>query len=634
MHVLRIPNSLQRPVREWGGRLLLFAAFLPAVLLSLRRMSDTDIWAHLKCGEYFFEKGAILKTHYFNCSWPDFPYLNHEWLFQAIIYKVYNFSGEAGIIGLQMFLIVFSFFLLYKTVGLYTGDRLISAGLIALGVMASQHRFALRPQHFSFVFLLYFLFSLHKYQRGDRRYAWFMPAVMAFWVNIHAESLWGIIVPAVFISMEYIKMRLGNGMSRADMRRIVLIFCLVIAASMLNPFGYKTVFWPLFVMKEQFAGVIEIFPSKEIGFIYFWAYFAIFAASSFANWRRIDKTWLALSAIFACIAWTANRGIPHFVFVSGPLIAANLTDLSERFEGRKKAAALFSLVARVIPALFILWILWFIATHQQFTRKYDGVPYPEGALRFVKANGIKGNVFNNHAWGGYIIWNSYPDLKPYIDGRFFRKKFYDEFNHVMSVSPGWQDILAKYDITIALLPYSASEKGTLNDRLFSLPNWRLVYWDDESLLYLKDTPGDAGVIGRYGNSIINPDRQLYGYGESSPRLIEKADAAARLDLLSAPESWKAQLVAANTAFLKGDYPYAVSRYEALKGKLAGGEAWRLLRLAMGYRRMGDITKAEEYARESVKAAPQSGAAADLLKELRLLRQGKTGAAAGQENQDK
>lgn len=620
----RFMTSLPRSndVNKPADIVLLAGALALAVVGSLRRMSDTDIWAHLKCGEFFFEKGAILRTHYFNCSWPDSPYLNHEWLFQAIIYKVYSYFGEAGIVTLQVLLVLLSFVVLSRIIRLYTGNRIIAAGVLAVGIMASSHRFVLRPQHFSYVFLLYFLFSLHAYRKGFRKYVWFMPLLMAAWVNIHAESLWGVIVPAVFIAVEYVKTLRGSGMGKADMRRLLFIYSLVLAAAMLNPFGYKTIFWPLFVMKEQFAGVEEILPPIVSRYRPFWAYCLIFAVSSIINARRADPTWLTLSLLFCAVAWTANRGIPHFVFVSGPLVAVNLEDIFSGARFQKRTAVFAASGARVLLALYIFGTIYSVTTHPLFMNKYDSYSYPEGALHFMQVNGVSGNVFNHHAWGGYIIWNAYPRLKPYIDGRFFRKKFYDEFNYILSVGPGWQDLLAKYNITIVLMPYSGTESGTINDRLFSVPHWRLVYWDDESLLYLKDTPENMGVIDRYGNDLFNPDRQLYEFNESSPDIVDKADAAARLNLMSAPGSFKALHMAADTAFLKGDYRTAIDQYQSLMDRGYGKKAWFYYRLARGYKYIGDMQKSDEHAKRGMIAAAGSSSDAAVADEMRLFQQSK------------
>ena len=91
-------------------RVLVLASLALAFVYSLRRLADTDLWGHLKCGEYLFTQGAILKTHLYNCSWPDFPYLNHEWLFQAIIYGIHRYAGETGLVALQVLLVVLIFY--------------------------------------------------------------------------------------------------------------------------------------------------------------------------------------------------------------------------------------------------------------------------------------------------------------------------------------------------------------------------------------------------------------------------------------------------------------------------------------------------------------------------------------------
>jgi len=64
-------------------------------------MADTDLWGHLACGRYLLDTGRILTTHFFNCSWADFPYVNHSWLFQAVIAFVERLSGEPGLMALQ-----------------------------------------------------------------------------------------------------------------------------------------------------------------------------------------------------------------------------------------------------------------------------------------------------------------------------------------------------------------------------------------------------------------------------------------------------------------------------------------------------------------------------------------------------
>jgi hypothetical protein len=599
--------------------LLLIGTFALAIVYSLRRMSDTDLWAHLKCGEYFFEKGEILQTHYFNSSWPDYPYLNHEWLFQAIIYRIHDYAGEVGLIIIQVLLVLVSFFVLYRIMRHYTDNVLLIVIIISLGILASSHRFSLRPQHFSYIFLMYFLFSLHMYQMGKRRYSYILPLVMVLWVNIHAESLWGIFVPGIFLITEFTKAIWAKESDKRYLYHFALIYVLIILASLINPFTYKTIIWPLIVMKEQFAGVEELLAPTSIKYAIFWIYFLIYVISSAMNIKRIDPTWLTLSIVYAVIAWTANRGIPHFVFVSAPFIIVNISEAIDKSHMKTKIKPFHSYIARVLLLMLIGFIIFSVVLSPLYLNKYDNYRYPEGAINFIEKNKVKGNIFNHHPWGSFIIWTSYPRLKPYIDGRFFFKKFYDEYYHILGVGIGWQKILSKYDISIILLPYSSSDQATLNDGLFSASDWHLVYWDDFSLLYIKDTTEDQYVVREYGNRLFSPDRQLYDYGPMSEETIKKANLIAEKNLVHARQSYKALISAANTSFLLGDNDKAVKRYEEALIYMDVQNAWIYYRLALSYRNLGNIKKTEEYLLKCLSLAPDFEEGKRLLKEVQFLR---------------
>ena len=306
--------------------LLITGLFCLVFVLSLRRLSDYDLWGHLKAGEYLFRTGSILTTHYFNCSWPEFPYLNHEWLFQAISYGLYNYGGEALLVALQMFLVLFSFALLYKTVRLYSDNIPVIVFVLALGVLASSHRFVLRPQHFSYVFLLTNLYCLHQYTKGRTGYLYLLPPVMLLWVNIHAESLWGIAVPAIFLVTEAAGVYFRHERN-TNLKKLFFVFVLVVLASLINPFTYKTVIWPFLVMSEQFAGVEELLPPNTLKYLPFWIYFGIFVLAAFFSIGRIKIHFLFVAVFFSVAAWIANRGIPHFIFASAPVVVAGFSEI-------------------------------------------------------------------------------------------------------------------------------------------------------------------------------------------------------------------------------------------------------------------------------------------------------------------
>ena len=65
---------------------------------------DTDLWYHLSGGRYFWQNGAIAKDAFFSYITPPKSWYNYYWLFQVIIYKIFQWTGYYGLIVLRCFL--------------------------------------------------------------------------------------------------------------------------------------------------------------------------------------------------------------------------------------------------------------------------------------------------------------------------------------------------------------------------------------------------------------------------------------------------------------------------------------------------------------------------------------------------
>ncbi len=574
--------------------LLITGLFCLVFVLSLRRLADYDLWGHLKAGEYLFRTGSILTTHYFNCSWPEFPYLNHEWLFQAISYGLYNSGGEALLVALQIFLVLFSFALLYKTVRLYSDNIPVIVFALALGVLASSHRFVLRPQHFSYVFLLINLYCLHQYVNGRTGYLYLLPPVMLLWVNIHAESLWGIAVPAIFLVTEAAGVYFRHE-NNTNLKKLFFVFVLVVLASLINPFTYKTVIWPFLVMSEQFAGVEELLPPTTLKYLPFWIYFGIFVLSAFFSIGRIKIHFLFVAVFFSVAAWIANRGIPHFIFASAPVVVAVLSGA-----GRNDK---INYLLRLLLLSLIAAAVFSIVTDKRYLRKFDNVPYPEGAVKFIKDKEIKGNMFNLHGWGGYIVWELFPPVRTYIDNRFFYKKFFDEYEKILSGEMEWQYLLNKYKINIVLLNYSPTNDINLRDHLFRSSEWRLVYWDDYSLLYLRNEAGFSAINDRYGMHVVNPDTNRFSPDERDKAGMLPAFEDVRKNIENAEDSWLARFILGSIQYSSGDMQGSARSFEEALRLSLGQSPAIYFNLGQAYMATGRLQGAEESFKKVIKLEP-------------------------------
>ncbi|MBN2054511.1 hypothetical protein JW905_06290, partial [bacterium] len=119
--------------------------------------------------------------------------------------------------------------------------------------------------------------------------------------------------------------------------------------------------------------------------------------------------------------------------------------------------------------------------------------YPDTAIALIDEWHIRGNVFNQYDLGSYLIWKWYPRRKVFIDGRnqVYPVEFFKEYLSVNASAANLDRVMDKYGIDCVLVvnqvPPPGSPRGVYN-YLSESQVWRLVYWDDLHLMYLRDRP--------------------------------------------------------------------------------------------------------------------------------------------------
>ena len=86
-----------------------------------------------------------------------------------------------------------------------------------------------------------------------------------------------------------------------------------------------------------------------------------------------------------------------------------------------------------------------------FSPSADG--YPSEGVSFIESNYSGARLFNDYGWGGYVIDRLYPNTPVFIDGRadVYGSKIFDDYIHVLRVDDGWDDLLSRYGVEVALV---------------------------------------------------------------------------------------------------------------------------------------------------------------------------------------
>jgi hypothetical protein len=148
----------------------------------------------------------------------------------------------------------------------------------------------------------------------------------------------------------------------------------------------------------------------------------------------------------------------------------------------------------VWPAAAILLVLFFV-TGGKIDFKFDAKTKPVAAVEFLMDENLQGNMFNNDEFGDYIIYAAWPKYKVFVDGRsdMYGTDIMKEYLKLISVLPGWNEILTKYNINWVIYNSNSSLSTLLMERV----DWNLIYSDKVASIFVKNTPENQHLIEKY-----------------------------------------------------------------------------------------------------------------------------------------
>ena len=483
-----------------AGMLLIF-------LIALRPPTDPDLGWHLQDGQYLASHHlTVARQDIFSYTMPNFPLIMHEWVTDYLMFIVSHFFGLFALSVIFALVISAAFILVSQGVAARKEYKIIAA---VLGTIASIPVLGVRPQMLSLLLLACVIYIVFIFRRSpETKLIYWMPLIFLAWVNLHGGFAIGLFFLFLFLLVEYLKIairrrlrprfqgarlqNLGNWLERnstpaAALLKLDLAFFISLAVTFINPYG-----WRIYI--EVFTTITDSYAKNLIGewlhisvqnplSYEFLGYLTLLAILLLFSYRSIDYTYLILTVPFLYLAFSSWRHEPIFMIISTPLwvfIVDGLAGKELQILTRK----------RVFLAGLILAIIFF--GHQQIKESYaDSASvsnlaragnYPLGAILYLKAHPIGGNMFNEYNWGGFLIWQ-YPEKKVYIDGRMASWKIGDysifkEFNDTMQFQDGWEETLAKHDIAFALV-----YNNPVNEYQFSHLGWKKIYGDNISLVF-------------------------------------------------------------------------------------------------------------------------------------------------------
>ncbi len=610
-------NFFQQLTRVFG-LLALGVMFAIIAFACLIEVKDLDLWLHVRMGEIITTSGHVPAKDVLSATINGRAWVNHEWLFQVVAYTVRAAFGFDGLLYMQAVMVILTFMVLLLWT--YRGDRqLVILPLLFSVMQVYQTRFTVRPDLFSVMYFVLFVMILSTFM--EKR--WSLPVlivVQVLWVNMHGYFFWGPVLAGLFLAAEAGRRHLPlpwawreeGRLSDAGYHRLMAALALVILAGLANPLMFKGAVYPLKVLLQLSGGHKVFFKYiTELQPPIVWAKFFDFgqqgpfktliivsAISFILNIRRLNLGLLLAWLLVLAFALSALRNMVYFAVIAYVAVMFNTAALDlkamlpVRFI-REEFELLAGWLCKIALIAFFLSYGGEMAQNgyydfNKFARKSEflGIAqrtFPDGAVDFLIQNGFKGPIFNDFNSGAYLVGRASPAIKVFIDGRteLYGDKFFKFYRKIWDEGDekALDEAVARYHLKGALIGGAYTRPGKNVLSLFNRKHgWKLVYFADDGLVYLRDIPENAALIRKFaidlktlppfvsdihrlGAAQVNPYRETaraaylrdMGYPEQA---IAQADAA----LLIAPAVLEAFKVKAEVYAGKNDHKRAFENY--------------------------------------------------------------------------
>lgn len=469
-------------------------AFFIAVLLAVSKQghmllnADGDLGRHITIGNYIAETRMIPTTDVFSHTMHGERLVPHEWLVQWIFGRILALAGLDGIVLLVAILIAAAFTLVYIEIRKRDVQFIPALAVTVLATFASSLHWLARPHVFTFLFVAIWTYLLAN--RNSR--IWYFPLVMLVWANAHGAFITGFAVWFAHLA-GWVWDYLHKKSDSTHGLRLVFIGLSSFAVTFINPVG-----WDLWRTSTGYYGN-EFLVNSTVEYL----------SPNFHNW----STWPFLIMLtihllglgfrvrlqtyeaFMLVGWTvlslySARNIPLFAIATAPYAAtilqtilpsSNIIDKFEtvisRVEGNQRGF-LLPLIAVTLLASNVVPL-----TGSTPANEFDPGKFPVHAVDWLEENPQEGEMFNNFIWGGYLLYRLFPRDLVFIDGQtdFYGEALSREHSRVVRLEEGWEDILARYNVSWVIIETSRPLISALQDEL----GWRIVYQDGTTTILHK-----------------------------------------------------------------------------------------------------------------------------------------------------
>ncbi len=619
--------------------------------MGLAPSADGDIWWHLAAGREMVARKALLFTDPFSVGARGRPWVDVHWLFQLAVYAIHRGFGLAGLVYAKCAVVGLGSLVLLSALPNKPGSwvRPLFVTLLLSALFAARSLLLVRPVIITLLFLALFFAALERFQRdGQARHLWALPLLQVLWANAQGLSALGVAIVGAYCAGAGLSAARGNQPLWRQFRALSWTAFGCLLGMCVTPFGLRGLALPARLAERLIPGAQNVYAHTIAENVppfllerwsgEFWHlkwFFAALALALLVGARRLRPSHLFLVAEFSVLAVLSNRNVLLLYWVATPIVALYLAPVLRVWVSRYRAFGAriaFALNASALAA--VLGYSGVAAAREPTLSEPSPFREPVESARRLATLPADGDIFSADNQGGYLIWQLYPRLRPFIDTRLVLRSAqeYADYLQLADQPQRFAAFQAQHHFGYVVLPVAYPDRYlSLIATLSQSADWKLIYTDGTEVLFARSDIA-AGPAWDLGDSALS-ERIL---ADAQTRLggTPKVLTSARLHLatldIATREFTEAERILSSVHLPEAEALTARCRLAAGDTEAASRISERLLNnnrndvsslnlLAQVALRQGELSKAVHLLDRALKVDPFDGEASAILANLEQTR---------------
>jgi hypothetical protein len=551
-------------------------AALCAIVSVSYRLYDTDLWMLLAHGRVIAESGRV--PHEILWTWPGYGSPDPAaswWTFRLLVWWLWTAGGVPALFAWRWLSTLATFGILWAVARRMGARGLMPLVTTTLCVLAYRIRSDVRPETLSALLLAVVLWLLEADRvaardRGTRapatgwwgrRRLWLIVPIAMLWTNTHIGWYVGFVLIGAYLAQACVTAWRGpgRGAAGARARRLAFVGFTALAASCLNPTGWRALaqpfefalVWrgePLYRLIGELHPLVwsthlrDGLPALMLG----WPLLLLWRARK----QGLDLAETLLCLFFTTVAISSQRFLGPYALAATPFVAR---DFDSWITPLRRPAWL----ARAAPRGIAVALACVAISLPEWLRPdlplglgLDPTSVPTAACDFLREHDVRGRGFNPFHFGGYLAFRAGAerDRLPFMSTQPEQTPRADRvlYPRVFSDPAAWRALDQRHHFEYLLLDRDQDPGDRLPDFLDRDTAWVMVFSDDVASVLVRRHGRYAALADSFGYRVLPAGRAaraaLLSACASDSILRERASAELLRQAASSPWSGRAHQV--------------------------------------------------------------------------------------------